>query len=577
MSFFLLKIIKRLSHRSEEGFGIVEVMVASSIIVIALSVLAYATNLSLIDVAYARQRQAAISLANQAVEKVKALPYSTVAAGLKYSDTTNDPAIQFGTYAGETVPTTNGFVPSPLYPHITYSTIAGTHYTTAIYITNYKSTPSNGILRVTAHVSWLSPARHGKASVSTQTLIFSPHGCLSNSTHPYAAPCEAFFYATGSNKAPGVSLSGSISGLGTLSNTSLSFPQAQANFQKQQLSSVKAFVATSGAQFSSTSAGAHTAQAFSSDDPTTHAPTYASNTTPEQQSNPITQSGSWGTLSLSDTSGDSGTATSTVDASTSNTCNSLNGNAQNTSLPCANSSITQGSSAITSTLDLTPNSNPIGNILLSSISNNPTNIFLSQYLNGTSATSCPSSSAPGCVHAGSTTSISNLTFGSLPTPGDIPSTYYPQNWTGALLYVNNFSNTATAEAGVNAQSPSIASTGTLQYWNGTSYTSQSLSSLPATKTQLSIPNVTLTDPTFNGQNLTITLTPALALGPSSTSTAGTSCAAPSPCSASAGSYLLSGSVQYVVTLGSSTLANFSVNINAGTVVSTATYQAPPNG
>ena len=104
-----------------------------------------------------------------------------------------------------------------------------------------------------------------------------------------------------------------------------------------------------------------------------------------------------------------------------------------------------------------------------------------------------------------------------------------------------------------------------------------MSSLPASPTVLNIPTVTINDSDFNGQSLSITLTPNLTIGPNTTTSNGTSCAAPTPCTAQAASSILSGSINYVITQGSTTLANFNLNINLGSLVAKTTYQAAPNG
>jgi hypothetical protein len=46
--------------------------------------------------------------------------------------------------------------------------------------------------RVTVEVSWTAAA--GAQTVRIQSLFWSPTGCRSTDTHPYAAPCQAFFY-----------------------------------------------------------------------------------------------------------------------------------------------------------------------------------------------------------------------------------------------------------------------------------------------------------------------------------------------------------------------------------------------
>ena len=579
-----LNFLKNQITKDEVGFGIIEVMVATSIIVIALSVLAYTTNLALIDVAYARQRQSATSLADKAIEQIKALPYATVAAGLYTPDLSGDPAITSPSpgayyYGGESIPNFSSSTtpPAPLYPHVSPPVLLqGTSYTTHVYITNYNNNINSGIYRATAVVSWTNPVRHGSSTVKVQTLIFSPQGCLSGSTHPYSAPCEAFFYASGTNGSPGSSLSGSIYGLGTLNSASLSFPQIQSNLQAQQISSVKSDATGSGSNYGSISQGSQTASAYSSTDPTSNSSPYVSNSwSPTSPSPTGPPSGSWGSLSLASTT-DTGQAIATTSDSTVNSCSDLGGILQHRHLPCGDSNVTQGSGPISASLNLTPGGLSIGNIILESLGSSSTSLFEAQYNNSwTSTTNCSSTSGDGCVHSSVKSTIGSFYLGGVPSPGAIPSSDFPSGWGGNLVSISGFSTQVNSESGVSAASPSVSSTGSISYWNGTGYSS--LTSLPTSSTVLNIPTVTINDSDFNGQSLSITLTPNLTIGPNTTTSSGTSCAAPNPCTAQAASSILSGSINYVITQGSTTLANFNLNINLGSLVAKTTYQAAPNG
>src|SRR5437667_170417 len=65
--------------------------------------------------------------------------------------------------------------------------------------------------RVTVEVSWAHPQVKGVSSkVTTQSVFFSSSGCLSSGTHPFAAPCQPFFYATADTQPGLIQVSGSI-------------------------------------------------------------------------------------------------------------------------------------------------------------------------------------------------------------------------------------------------------------------------------------------------------------------------------------------------------------------------------
>src|SRR5436190_1023674 len=67
---------------SEEGFTLIELMLALGVILVAVIILAYTVSSSLANVAYSRQRDGANALANQTMEQLRALPFATIQAGL---------------------------------------------------------------------------------------------------------------------------------------------------------------------------------------------------------------------------------------------------------------------------------------------------------------------------------------------------------------------------------------------------------------------------------------------------------------------------------------------------------------
>jgi prepilin-type N-terminal cleavage/methylation domain-containing protein len=66
----------------ESGFTLIELMMALLVMTIVVTSLAYVLTNALIDTAYARQRATAVTLANQTVEELRALPWATLENGL---------------------------------------------------------------------------------------------------------------------------------------------------------------------------------------------------------------------------------------------------------------------------------------------------------------------------------------------------------------------------------------------------------------------------------------------------------------------------------------------------------------
>src|SRR5439155_14611054 len=115
-------------------------------------------------------------------------------------------------YAGEKV--ANGAIPLippvvPLVPHQQLLKDAtSSTYTVSTYYTYYNNITTNNTLRVTVVVSWLSQGRTSR--VQTQSLFYSGSGCLSTQTHPFAAPCQPYFFVNADNSAGLVHVTGSL-------------------------------------------------------------------------------------------------------------------------------------------------------------------------------------------------------------------------------------------------------------------------------------------------------------------------------------------------------------------------------
>jgi hypothetical protein len=64
-------------------------------------------------------------------------------------------------------------------------------------------------------VQWASAAYPNKPNnvVRVQSLFASPAGCVSSSTHPFAAPCQPFFYGLAQVPAGKIAVTGTVQGL----------------------------------------------------------------------------------------------------------------------------------------------------------------------------------------------------------------------------------------------------------------------------------------------------------------------------------------------------------------------------
>src|SRR5436309_1905019 len=113
----------RLASTSEDGFTVIELIMATGLMTVAIVAMLYTTIAGFRGIQVARGRQAANGVANQALEQVRALSYDTLSNGLSDSDSTinSDTAISRSgsvwTYGGETIPHATNPVTTPLNPH----------------------------------------------------------------------------------------------------------------------------------------------------------------------------------------------------------------------------------------------------------------------------------------------------------------------------------------------------------------------------------------------------------------------------------------------------------------------------
>jgi Tfp pilus assembly protein PilV len=200
--FTLLK--NRLHH--DDGFSLIEIVVAMGVILVSLTMLANTALVGFKGAATARQRQTATGIADQLVEQVRALPFSTVTDGLKDSDLASDSKIVScsGTYklhtcSGETIVHSSGASTAPLYPHMaTYGPSSTPAYpdTFTSYVWVTYASGDTSVYRLTVKVSWSSGG--STYSVQTSTLLTKAKGTADDDTQT-SGGSTAIFYGTGSS------------------------------------------------------------------------------------------------------------------------------------------------------------------------------------------------------------------------------------------------------------------------------------------------------------------------------------------------------------------------------------------
>ncbi|TMK89274.1 MAG: type II secretion system protein [Actinobacteria bacterium] len=612
-------VLSRLRARSdsEEGFTIVEMMVALMVISIVMTSLAYVMAVSLKQVSFAKQREVANSLVDKTMEQARALPYSMIQTGLDDHDVTtsgdSNITISGSTYTyvptGETVvhgsQNGNQTCPSatvcqaPIVPHQSTTTLNGSSYKISTYLTNFSG--SAGAYRVTVAVSWTTSQVTGVSNqVSSQSVMYSPsNGCLSDQTHPFSSPCNPFLYAQASTGKGAITITPPIGSTGNaiqgvnLDQAQLQTGTSDSAMQIEQIYRVEGGVTTGGANLSAGGVaqqpvGAQSSSSQVDNDPATQTtsqpscPISQGSTTPLADFDP---GGSGNGITLNANSTDSGCTVSTTNASSSSSplCSDTLGSAVTTGLPCGSGSIQDGGTTQSAALTIALAGVSLGTSSLATITAAPSasKVFTSR-LAQQSGLSCVGTSGDGCVHTEAQRSLGTVTLASLPTGVISSLPGWGSGTNNFLVQLSNYTDSVSAESGIGAAAPCAkqAATcngtpgGTLKYWNGAGYTTTPVN-WGATAPNITIPSVNVTA-IVNGAIVNVSMTNSLTYGTTSTSTSGASPCRTTECKETAqSSSPIQGDIIYTVTVAGSTVANMDINVNLGTLAVQTNYKAAP--
>ncbi|MGN6689235.1 MAG: type IV pilus modification PilV family protein [Actinomycetales bacterium] len=237
-------------HASQQGFTLVEVIVAIVLIALLMAGLASVLGASIRTERSAKERQTAANLAEAALESMRALPYATLALGNNLADMASDATSPFlgsaniygsGPYkllsaTGETVVTRASGAPAPLAATAT-SAVNGTDYSVRTYVSIPSGATTTTQLHVSAVVTWRSAANAGAVRrYVAQTTASSDVGCESAATRPFAGPCANFFAAAASTGMLTVSVAPSVDAPNALTDPTVkwSAPSVQSLAQSEQ-------------------------------------------------------------------------------------------------------------------------------------------------------------------------------------------------------------------------------------------------------------------------------------------------------------------------------------------------------
>jgi type II secretory pathway pseudopilin PulG len=516
-------IRRRLADRAvDDGFTLVELVVAMFITLLVMSSLLGIVVQGLSSVAKSKQRQEATAQANGAMEKLRAVPYASltspvgpqsVAAGDPNLDyTSTPPRLLLSTAAGcpATPSSCEQLIVNSFSPAKVTSVVDGVTYTVTTYVSIPNVTTSGAQpFSLTAFVSYKSNVSGGPQTSVQHSTTFSPNGCLSIMTHPFSGPCQTYFTIQAGLSDTGVSVTkahanpsaaspdplhpNAINGINLgdgVGEIDLGMPTLSTNLLIEQTVSGKGTVATTdGRQISDSgsllaSTGGTTANASVDTDPSTT--TQPSSTPPAVAQNytPLTTTGAGGSLTVTPISAGTGQISAGT-AADSTLC--IGGDAAGSPLstgvsptpgyrPCVSGKVQPGGIAGTIAYQAMSSSGPIlaGGAFQAATFNaaqlDPWSTAaraVSAHLttaNSSACTTSPGASGTGCGEAHASRTIDHAYFGGVPSVSTaspaVAGTAFSTSWS-----VSNLVEDAYAESGTGARTPAVYTrTGQLTYW-----------------------------------------------------------------------------------------------------------------
>jgi type II secretory pathway pseudopilin PulG len=509
----LARRLRARAHR-ERGFTIVETVIAITVIFGALTALAYTATAGFRSIAYGRERTQATGVANQVMENVRGLAYSKIQGGMKTSELAGDPAVNncggtptvyrydgpcSGGTLGEKVVSSafaSGYSVPYLVPHTGTVALGGVTYTWKTYVTN--DDVSANPYRVTVVVTWDQGAQAGshRNLVKTQSLFYSPSGCVSAQTHPFAAPCQPFYYGVAQVPQGTVSIDGYNGNPLNLHDTAvdvtngaITMPGAEANAQQEQVTNLTTKVSMSGASLTTstgtTEAAGTITNGAADNDQGSSTSTVAGNATITGGTGSVQQyqpdAGGQIGLQLNVGTADSGAMGLSVAAKSTDAfaCPPPTAVRENDSLPCASAKVLQGG-AITATIPLTHVEASLGS--MTAVRINVPSTASTATIDRTAV-----SGYDGLMSVSASRTLGTIDLGGFPTGGMTAPTGMSStntNDTNYCMRIQGYQDSVSGSAGPRTSTNPTASiaAGTFLRYNGSGYTSTGVASIPASVT-----------------------------------------------------------------------------------------------
>lgn len=610
---------RRAVRAVDEGFTLVEIMLAMFIVASVMASMLGILVSSLSTIAQARQRQTATALATQTLESLRALPYDSV---IQPDGSTPDASLQFLAAGGppyvfnadEVLPDVASqpeqLVVNQWSGRDRSQTVNEVTYRIETYVSRAPiNAAGQQTFNITVVVSWVSTVHPQGRMTAQRSVAYSPPGCLSTANSPFAAPCQAYFTAQAGQAVGGIMISNpndstapvlGFAAAGSGTSLELGLAGHGTHLLVEQTASANGRAHTTGARkvlvpepLSVTTTGAAAVAAVDSDPSSADGMT--ANNLVSGTAGALSLDGDAGTL-IAYPSSDAGTGRAAI-LGESAYCTGLAGTPLATGptgqlRPCSSSQVQPGASRITyqpeGAFGFGSTTIPLVQIGSSGVAR-----AISAQLAAANADACIGGSgavADGCSYAAANRSLSSVWIG---RPGAGTGPADPNFASRGILTLTSLAESVRTEEGNGARQPSFTRSGTLWVWadDGTgvgAYQSVNLAdfaappsgSTPASKTWIVPPtSILYTSPStaqmiisFQGtvtvQRPQLTRTPATRTG-----NLVQDCRAEACVSEVTGGSTVISNLTVTITRNGTLIGEFAIAGNLGGLVSQATYKA----
>ena len=493
-------LIRRTRARleGERGFTILETVIALMVVFASLTALAYTASIGFRYSGYGRDRIQASGLANRIMEDIRGLAYTKITNGIPTSELAADSRVvncsgtyRFQSCAGEKMVSSTfaaDYEAAWLVPHTDDVAVGNLDATYSVYITN--NTPTTTPYRVTVILEWTNGAIASAPnnSVKVQTLFWSPDGCVNSTTHPFAAPCQPFFYGQVDAPQARFSVKGQLYDFAIDFGTAdpnqpgltVTLPGITANTQEEQTNQLNATTTLSGITFTDSAGdeevGDQRATADADDQTDTAAAVTAGGATTNVSALTLSRVATGGSgqqvgLKADIAAGDLEGRSASVDASASDiyACPTT-GTRESDLLPCSGAHVKQVGTITVSVLhaQLLATLGPANLLRVAAPATNTT-AWIDRDVGGTNE--------DGLIDVRANRTLGTIQLGGFPSSGMTAPTGMSTTQTLDTNYCVRlvaYTDSARAVAGENtATAPSASiSAGTLYYYNGVGYSNK---------------------------------------------------------------------------------------------------------